>query len=237
MFAKYAIRWNRIAFVHLEAYTIHNYRRTCQRHQSWPRVFRITSRMDLKQVMCVDVGWIHLAQKRDQRRVVLNTVMNLGFHITGGISRRTEWLSASQWRICVRNSWKCLTSSCQSSALKHIILYPFSEFSFKRRLFFKRKENISAFKSDDLYRHITRIRAPSTTPSIKYGEFYFGRFLCSFIFIVLSTPWISECFLYTNVFKPIYCMNILLLTIVSECHHVGRCLLCVWMYPFVTIIP
>jgi hypothetical protein len=48
--------------------------------------FRITSRMDLKQLMLVDVGWIHLAQNRDQRRVVLNTVMNLGFHIRGGIS-------------------------------------------------------------------------------------------------------------------------------------------------------
>jgi len=28
--------------------------------------------------MWVDVGWIHLAQNRDQRWVVLNTVMNLG---------------------------------------------------------------------------------------------------------------------------------------------------------------
>jgi len=42
--------------------------------------------MDLKQVMWVAVGWIHLAQNRDQRWVILNTVMNLGCHITGGIS-------------------------------------------------------------------------------------------------------------------------------------------------------
>ena len=49
-------------------------------------MFRITSRLDLKQVMWVDVGWIHLAQNRDQRWVVLNTVMNLGFRINGGIS-------------------------------------------------------------------------------------------------------------------------------------------------------
>jgi len=42
--------------------------------------------MDLKQVMVVDVGWIHLAQNRDQRRVVLNAVMNLWFRIRGGIS-------------------------------------------------------------------------------------------------------------------------------------------------------
>lgn len=52
--------------------------------------------MDLKQVMWVDVGWIHLAQKRDQCRVVLNTVMNFGYLTTVGISRRTEWLSAPQ---------------------------------------------------------------------------------------------------------------------------------------------
>jgi len=75
-----------MAVVHLEPYAIHNYRRTCQKHQSWTRVFRVTSRLDLKQVMWVDAGWIHLAQDKEQRWVVLNTVMNLGFRTIGGIS-------------------------------------------------------------------------------------------------------------------------------------------------------
>jgi len=74
-----------MAIVHLDPYTIHNYRRTCQKHQSWTRVFRI-SRVDLKQVMWVDVGWIHLAQDSEQRWVVSNTVMNLGFRTIGRIS-------------------------------------------------------------------------------------------------------------------------------------------------------
>jgi hypothetical protein len=36
--------------------------------------------------MWVAVGWIHLAQNRDQRWVVLNTIMNIGFYITEVIS-------------------------------------------------------------------------------------------------------------------------------------------------------
>jgi len=34
-------------------------------------------RTDLSEIVCEVVGWIHLAQDRDQRRAVVNTVMNL----------------------------------------------------------------------------------------------------------------------------------------------------------------
>ena len=30
-----------------------------------------------------------------------------------------------------------------------------------------------------------------------------------------------------ELFQPVYSINFLLLTIVSECHHAGRCLVCV----------
>jgi hypothetical protein len=33
--------------------------------------------MDLREIMWEDVGWIHLAQDRDQWLAVVNTVMNL----------------------------------------------------------------------------------------------------------------------------------------------------------------
>jgi hypothetical protein len=34
-------------------------------------------RMDLREIRCEHVDWIHLAQDRDQWRAALNTVMNL----------------------------------------------------------------------------------------------------------------------------------------------------------------
>jgi len=34
-------------------------------------------RMDLRQIGCEDVDWIHLPQDRDHWRAVVNTVMNL----------------------------------------------------------------------------------------------------------------------------------------------------------------
>jgi len=40
--------------------------------------------MDLKDIGCKDVEWIELAQDGVQCRVLLNTVLNLGFHKRGG---------------------------------------------------------------------------------------------------------------------------------------------------------
>jgi hypothetical protein len=37
-------------------------------------------RMDLWEIGCEGVGWIHLAQDRDQSRALMNTVMNLRIH-------------------------------------------------------------------------------------------------------------------------------------------------------------
>jgi predicted nucleotidyltransferase len=36
-------------------------------------------KMDLREIRWEDVKWLHLAQNRDQSRVLVNTVMNLGF--------------------------------------------------------------------------------------------------------------------------------------------------------------
>jgi hypothetical protein len=38
---------------------------------------RILFRMDLREIRSVDVDCLHLAQDRDMRRAVVNTVMNL----------------------------------------------------------------------------------------------------------------------------------------------------------------
>jgi hypothetical protein len=37
-------------------------------------------RMDLREVGCEDVDWLHLDQDRDQWWALVNTVMNLCFH-------------------------------------------------------------------------------------------------------------------------------------------------------------
>jgi hypothetical protein len=36
----------------------------------------IIFRMDLREIVCDDTGWMHLAQDRNQWRAVFNTVMN-----------------------------------------------------------------------------------------------------------------------------------------------------------------
>jgi hypothetical protein len=42
--------------------------------------------MDIKEIRCEDVNWIHVAQDRDQWRALVNTVMKFGFHERHGIS-------------------------------------------------------------------------------------------------------------------------------------------------------
>jgi hypothetical protein len=43
-------------------------------------------RLGIKEIGWEDVDWIHLTANRDQWRAVVNTVMNLVFHIKQGIS-------------------------------------------------------------------------------------------------------------------------------------------------------
>jgi hypothetical protein len=53
-------------------------------------------KMDLREIGWCDIDWIDLADDRDQWRVLVNTVINLGFHkmlgscTIGGFSRRAQ---------------------------------------------------------------------------------------------------------------------------------------------------
>jgi hypothetical protein len=38
---------------------------------------KVNVRMDVREIGCDGVGWMHLAQDRDQWRAVVNTVMDL----------------------------------------------------------------------------------------------------------------------------------------------------------------
>jgi hypothetical protein len=40
-------------------------------------IWKDNIRMELKEICCEDVDWIHLAQDKDQWRALVNTVMNL----------------------------------------------------------------------------------------------------------------------------------------------------------------
>jgi hypothetical protein len=44
------------------------------------------TKMGLKEMGWEDMDWIHLAQDRDQRWAIVNTVMNFGFRKKHGIS-------------------------------------------------------------------------------------------------------------------------------------------------------
>jgi hypothetical protein len=52
--------------------------------------------MDLREIGWDGMDWIDLAQDRDQRRALVNTVMNSGFHKMLGSSRAAAQLAASQ---------------------------------------------------------------------------------------------------------------------------------------------
>jgi hypothetical protein len=43
-------------------------------------------RMDLEETECEGAGWIHLAQIKDQRQALINTVITFRFHKRQGIS-------------------------------------------------------------------------------------------------------------------------------------------------------
>ena len=58
------------------------------------------TKMDIKEIGSVGMGWIHLRQDRNMRQAVVKTVMNCGFYKLWGVSRLAEELVAYQDLLC-----------------------------------------------------------------------------------------------------------------------------------------